>query len=194
MNRPIVKQSQEFFAVDCDVITNVIVFDFAQDCDVITAVIVFDLAQNCNVITTVVVFFSAQDHRCHCHFCGQKKRLLSSFSHTGEDIWWVSPAPHTFPFKIVCLHVVLARGWYLLICPVFAVSTDSYLFIYAYLSPVVFPTSTLWGALDVHNCTLTSAFYWVIQWSQFARVNALCNLSRKKLWKFVAAASGPISE
>ena len=87
MNRPIVKQSQEVFAVDCDVITNVIVFDFAQDCDVITAVIVFDLAQNCNVIITVVVFHSAQDHRCHCHFCGQKKRLLSSFSHTGEDIW-----------------------------------------------------------------------------------------------------------
>ena len=32
--------------------------------------------------------------------------------------------------------------------------------------------------------------YWVVQWSWFARVNALCNLSRKKSWEVSASLPG----
>ena len=38
------------------------------------------------------------------------------------------------------------------------------------------------------------AGYWAVQRSWFARVNALCDLSRKESRKVVAATSGPISE
>ena len=36
--------------------------------------------------------------------------------------------------------------------------------------------------------------YWAVQWSWFAQVNALCNLSCKKSQKITAATSRPISE
>ena len=32
--------------------------------------------------------------------------------------------------------------------------------------------------------------YWVVQWNWFARVNALCNLSRKKSWEVTASLLG----
>ena len=35
-----------------------------------------------------------------------------------------------------------------------------------------------------------SLIYWAVQWSWFARVNALCNLSRKKSWEFAASLPG----
>ena len=54
------------------------------------------------------------------------------------------------------------------------------------------------GVESFHSCTcilleqktgfLQMGFstYWAIQWSWFARVNALCNLSRKKSWEVAA--------
>ena len=37
---------------------------------------------------------------------------------------------------------------------------------------------------------INSCLYWAVQWSCFARVNALCNLSRKKWWMVAASLPG----
>ena len=45
------------------------------------------------------------------------------------------------------------------------------------------------AAAKVNSQSLQS-MYWVVQWSWFARVNALCNLSCKKLWQVSASPPG----
>ena len=44
------------------------------------------------------------------------------------------------------------------------------------------------------NIFIVHLIYWVVQWSWFARVNALCNLSHKKSRKVAAVNARPISE
>ena len=41
---------------------------------------------------------------------------------------------------------------------------------------------------QTHSCPYH--YYWAVQWSWFARVNALCNLSRKKSWEVAASLPG----
>ena len=58
----------------------------------------------------------------------------------------------------------------------------------------VFTSCHLDSAARNSIMSLTSSLCWAIQRSWFSRVNALCNLSRKKSRKVAAAPSGPISE
>ena len=52
------------------------------------------------------------------------------------------------------------------------------------------PTPELWGPSGSVLGPLLFVLYWAVQWSWFAWVNALCNLSRKKLWEVAASLSG----
>ena len=51
-------------------------------------------------------------------------------------------------------------------------------------------TPGLWGPSGSVLGPLLFVLYWVVQWSWFAWVNALCNLSHKKLWEVTASLPG----
>ena len=64
------------------------------------------------------------------------------------------------------------------------------------LSEVVIKASTRKGRMPgicrtpSHTVKRESATYWAVQWSWFARVNALCKLLCKKLWEVAASLPG----
>ena len=47
---------------------------------------------------------------------------------------------------------------------------------------------SVWG--EKRNRKIDDQFYWAVQWSWFARVNALCNLLSKKSWEVAASLLG----